>query len=1123
MFPYIIAGAIGFAVAKLFEEDDKPKYADGGQVEGEYSDLSQFLDYNPNYIPILSQKYNINENDWEDYVNGELGFDEEIIENILGDTYKVFYNQKNDVFEIKKKKVKLNYSIQLASENEFDLVEKVIEETGIYSTYKPRFSVKVNNDIVGGSTYFIDSDNLYNFDLAIIEDYQGYGISNKLIDEIIKDAINLKTDGIKVYVVNDALFNNLEKLGFETYISNEEKYAYKKFDDGGSVLLAPNGKPSNLTPEQYDLVRTPAFKKWFGDWENDTTNASKVVDENGEPKVMYHQTSEEIKDILYNEGIFKKGFELASRNDKETPYGFFFKGSKSDIGLKGKEQIPVFLNSKKPLIFMTRNGIKSFFSDTISGFFENNFEYETNDKKYNAQFDKEWEVAKEMDLKHDSDEGKVFYEEWDIRTKKILDEWKEKNNDISVAQKKLITDYFNNNEYDSMVIEYDEGSFGRQTDTTIVFEPNQIKLADGSNTTFDGNNPDIRYTGGGEARPFTDDGNKLVVFNEYRNYNPYKIAVDDVNNAKYITLWKTNKNTGVDKKVGTLSLKNITDDDFLSVSYISIDKGNKGLGLGLEMYKIALRYSSDKIKGIKSYLPLRDNKRQIPKIYKKLNSVTEYFTWDVIYKQNNPDIRYVNGGELQRKYQSLIEGYELALEIETEKEKINMYQNLIEGYKLALELEDEEIEESKQIKEVMNEEVIQDDFKPSYLMTLQEYQEEVTPLIQAYKKFLKKNKDYFIKPDYYSLAHYSLEEALEQIDDEDSAFARTTKYSTYKNKKEKEETIRENYGYKKGDKFNKKYTQAPTPPNLIAENKEYIEKLKKYFSIEDLNHSVEDDETKSNKRAVRRAIDNNTYKDLLTDKKVELSRLQQVAESVGIRLPKSIFDKSTQNQMKYEAELGKLLADIPILSFQKLQELIKQIEVDLIPLEELVYEQEYARYSKLIEDNIGTTKKVESFKVVLPMWSDVYVVKTEYKKENTTQRNWKGEFYTESVQYIEINSLKSNWQNNLSVWVKEYVDSLKNSIIIAIMRNFQSINMPIQYIQRLSIEVGKKGFEGSYKFVFENGSSFIMNFQGIGAGGYNIQSYHFRYLTNFSDVKLADGSKGGTNYYDITKNFSTKR
>jgi hypothetical protein len=58
-----------------------------------------------------------------------------------------------------------------------------------------------------------------------------------------------------------------------------------KYADGG--LLAPNGRKSNLTPEQYELVRTPEFKAWFGDWEKYPQNASKVVDENGEPLVLY--------------------------------------------------------------------------------------------------------------------------------------------------------------------------------------------------------------------------------------------------------------------------------------------------------------------------------------------------------------------------------------------------------------------------------------------------------------------------------------------------------------------------------------------------------------------------------------------------------------------------------------------------------------------------------------------------------------------------------------------------------------------------------------------------------------------------------------------------------------------
>ncbi len=43
-------------------------------------------------------------------------------------------------------------------------------------------------------------------------------------------------------------------------------------------------------------ARTPNFKAWFGDWENDAKNASKVVDANGEPIAVYHglETKREI-------------------------------------------------------------------------------------------------------------------------------------------------------------------------------------------------------------------------------------------------------------------------------------------------------------------------------------------------------------------------------------------------------------------------------------------------------------------------------------------------------------------------------------------------------------------------------------------------------------------------------------------------------------------------------------------------------------------------------------------------------------------------------------------------------------------------------------------------------------
>ena len=49
---------------------------------------------------------------------------------------------------------------------------------------------------------------------------------------------------------------------------------------------------TELNYRQWVQVRTPSFKAWFGDWENDPENASKVVNpRTGEPQVVYHGTN----------------------------------------------------------------------------------------------------------------------------------------------------------------------------------------------------------------------------------------------------------------------------------------------------------------------------------------------------------------------------------------------------------------------------------------------------------------------------------------------------------------------------------------------------------------------------------------------------------------------------------------------------------------------------------------------------------------------------------------------------------------------------------------------------------------------------------------------------------------
>ena len=122
---------------------------------------------------------------------------------------------------------------------------------------------------------------------------------------------------------------------------DEVSQIISKAQANGTYLKAPNGKPTNLSEEQWAQVRTKAFKNWFGDWEHDPENASKVVDENGEPKVMYHGTN-------------------LTKNNNGDPFYVFY--PESHFGTKGQSEdvlkntgvdqstktYEVFLNIRKP-------------------------------------------------------------------------------------------------------------------------------------------------------------------------------------------------------------------------------------------------------------------------------------------------------------------------------------------------------------------------------------------------------------------------------------------------------------------------------------------------------------------------------------------------------------------------------------------------------------------------------------------------------------------------------------------------------------------------------------------------------------------------------------------------------
>lgn len=74
----------------------------------------------------------------------------------------------------------------------------------------------------------------------------------------------------------------------EEYQSIVDAYTNPDGSKKEGWMKAPNGKDTNLDERQWVQVRTPSFKEWFGDWEKDPENASKVIDDNGEPLVVWH-------------------------------------------------------------------------------------------------------------------------------------------------------------------------------------------------------------------------------------------------------------------------------------------------------------------------------------------------------------------------------------------------------------------------------------------------------------------------------------------------------------------------------------------------------------------------------------------------------------------------------------------------------------------------------------------------------------------------------------------------------------------------------------------------------------------------------------------------------------------
>jgi len=129
---------------------------------------------------------------------------------------------------------------------------------------------------------------------------------------------------------------------YRSFVEKEKAAVRKKTVADGTFMKAPNGANTNLTEDQWLSVRTAAFKNWFGDWEHDPENASKVVDENGEPRVVYHGSGAKFNTFSH---------KFAMKNGAVKGRGFYFtddQGYAEGFAPKGGHLFKVFLNLRNP-------------------------------------------------------------------------------------------------------------------------------------------------------------------------------------------------------------------------------------------------------------------------------------------------------------------------------------------------------------------------------------------------------------------------------------------------------------------------------------------------------------------------------------------------------------------------------------------------------------------------------------------------------------------------------------------------------------------------------------------------------------------------------------------------------
>lgn len=332
---------------------------------------------------------------------------------------------------------------------------------------------------------------------------EGYGIMNgKRIDSNAITSIHTRANAAKLLA--DAITNDSDTAIRLFYLN--KKSATALFNASG--VQFPGGKTvtdgyihsirdagSFVNTKFENVTQTQQFKRWFGDWQKDPKRASKVVNADGTPKIVYHQTENTFT-------VFDTRHSGAGTHDSGTPFGVFLKGSDRDIGLKGKKQMALYARITNPLQVENRTELTKLIRGMSPEYDSLIKQYDALNSEYKAKTDEAITAFKQylIDWRRSNPnaDSRALYEVQEFNAlykaeDKLVDEWTKKADSLSVKAKEAMTKALRDNGYDGVFLKNDEGSFGRKTEAYIALDPTQVKSATDNIGTFDRNNPDIRY------------------------------------------------------------------------------------------------------------------------------------------------------------------------------------------------------------------------------------------------------------------------------------------------------------------------------------------------------------------------------------------------------------------------------------------------------------------------------------------------------------------------------------------------------------------------------------------------------------------------------------------------------